>query len=205
MKAATPRLHPDVFNILEKHQNLLYLSTGPGEGTTTAVLGTAEGINRQLAPRQILLIDGNQDHPDLHNRLELPQSPGLKDYLNNIETDWKKCIHKSSEHIHLLPIGNNPIRRGMEESFDKFLKMMEDASLFYDHILLDASPLSSSKITLEYFKAFKEVVLVVECEKTRWEVSQNAKDVIEANNSRLTGIIMNKRKLYIPKWMYSLI
>ena len=202
---ATPILHPDVFNVLEKHQNLLYLSTSSGDGTTTAVLSTAELIKRQLDPRQILLIDGNQDHPDLHNRLGLPQSPGLKDYLNNIETDWKKCIHKNSEHIHLLPIGNNPTIRGVEEFFDKFLKMMEDASLLYDHIILDTAPLSSSKTTLEYFKAFKQVVLVVECEKTRWEVSQNAKDVIEANNSQLTGIIMNKRKLYIPRWMYSLI
>ena len=46
------------------------------------------------------------------------------------------------------------------------------------------------------------VVLVVEAEKTRWPVALNVKEKTEQGGGRVLGVVFNKRKYYIPEWLY---
>lgn len=47
-------------------------------------------------------------------------------------------------------------------------------------------------------------VLVVEAERTRTPVIDELKQKIEAAGGRLIGSVLNKRRFYIPRWIYSL-
>jgi protein-tyrosine kinase len=46
------------------------------------------------------------------------------------------------------------------------------------------------------------VVLVLEAEKTRGPVAENLKERIQKNGGNLLGIIFNKRRHYIPEFLY---
>jgi Mrp family chromosome partitioning ATPase len=46
------------------------------------------------------------------------------------------------------------------------------------------------------------VVLVVEAEKTRWPVAENVRDKIKGSGGNILGIVLNKRRYYIPEWVY---
>ena len=46
------------------------------------------------------------------------------------------------------------------------------------------------------------VVLVVESEKTRWEVAESARKWIKSGNGNVLGVVLNKRKYHIPNWLY---
>ncbi|MFZ0944113.1 MAG: hypothetical protein WB930_11840 [Syntrophobacteraceae bacterium] len=46
------------------------------------------------------------------------------------------------------------------------------------------------------------VVLVVEAESTRWEVAGRAKEDLLQADSKLLGVILNRRKMHIPDWLY---
>jgi len=48
-------------------------------------------------------------------------------------------------------------------------------------------------------------ILIVEADKTRKPVVTQIKKNIENNGGRLIGSILNKRRTYIPKWIYSLL
>jgi len=46
------------------------------------------------------------------------------------------------------------------------------------------------------------VILVVEAEKTRWEVASRAKEDLLQANSKILGVILNRRQFHIPEWLY---
>jgi len=46
------------------------------------------------------------------------------------------------------------------------------------------------------------VVVVVEAEKTRWQVVENLKQKIENRGGNILGIVFNKRRFYIPDSIY---
>ena len=46
------------------------------------------------------------------------------------------------------------------------------------------------------------VILVVEAEKTRWEVAENARKSIKGGNRKVLGVPLNKREYHIPSWLY---
>jgi len=46
------------------------------------------------------------------------------------------------------------------------------------------------------------IVLVVEAEKTRWPVVESVKERITRSGGKILGIVFNKRRYHIPKWIY---
>ena len=46
------------------------------------------------------------------------------------------------------------------------------------------------------------VILVVEAECTRWQIVQQTKENIEIRGGKVLGVILNKRRFYIPKFVY---
>ena len=53
---------------------------------------------------------------------------------------------------------------------------------------------------------FDAAFIVIVCEKTRWEVVQIAEDKIKKSGGPTAiGIIFNRRKYYIPRFVYKII
>jgi hypothetical protein len=46
------------------------------------------------------------------------------------------------------------------------------------------------------------VILVVESERTRKRTAMWAKEQVEGAGGKLLGVVLNKRKYYIPDWLY---
>jgi protein-tyrosine kinase len=84
----------------------------------------------------------------------------------------------------------------LPEAFFKKLKQR------FDVILVD----SPSAITLMDSAAISSrvdgIVLVVEAERTRWPVAENVRDRIKNSGGNILGIVLNKRRYYIPRWIY---
>jgi protein-tyrosine kinase len=191
----------DSLHVLEQNSRLIFLTANPGEGTTTAILASGrlltEGNNRL-----ILYIDASFKNPDLHRRLNVDPFPGLSDFLSDPEMDWQTCIRQIGPQVHLIPAGSDPLQIPVHIASNRFSDLMQRVHSIYDNILMDANPLSESLPPKTVLEKFDGVILVIECERTRWQVARHAKDHIEAHQSKVAGVILNKRKLYIPKWLY---
>jgi Mrp family chromosome partitioning ATPase len=46
------------------------------------------------------------------------------------------------------------------------------------------------------------VIMVTQAESTRWEVAQSAKKMIENTKVKVQGVVLNRRKWHIPRWIY---
>jgi len=47
--------------------------------------------------------------------------------------------------------------------------------------------------------------MVVEAEKTRWEVAQKVRRQLEEGGIRILGAVLNKRQMRIPGWAYKML
>lgn len=73
----------------------------------------------------------------------------------------------------------------------------------YDLILLDSPPVNNSPKALAICQKVDGVILVVEAEKTRWRVAESAKRRIVKAGGNILGVVLNKRRYYIPATIYN--
>jgi Mrp family chromosome partitioning ATPase len=72
----------------------------------------------------------------------------------------------------------------------------------FDYLILDAPPVTIFSETQVISSKVDGVILILESGKTRRQVAQKAKKEIEAAGGNFLGVVLNKRKFYIPKWLY---
>ncbi len=83
--------------------------------------------------------------------------------------------------------------------FNHFLEKMQEE---FDHIILDAPPVPSFSECRTLCSRVDGVVLVLNSERTRRQVARRSKEQLEEAGGRLLGVVLNKKKYYIPDWIY---
>jgi protein-tyrosine kinase len=69
-------------------------------------------------------------------------------------------------------------------------------------VLFDSAPANSYMDSIALAGKVDGVVMVLQSEKTRWEVAQFIRERLESGNGNILGVILNKRRFYIPRWLY---
>jgi len=72
----------------------------------------------------------------------------------------------------------------------------------FDLILIDSPPATTSPDGLDISPKVDGIVLVVEADKTRWPVAESVKERIKRSGGKILGIVLNKRRYYIPNFIY---
>ncbi|HOZ46418.1 MAG TPA: CpsD/CapB family tyrosine-protein kinase [Candidatus Hydrogenedentes bacterium] len=72
----------------------------------------------------------------------------------------------------------------------------------FDVVLFDAPAIGASWNAILVASYVDGVVLTVEAHKTRWQVVKDAINQIEAQRGKVLGVILNKQRHYIPRFVY---
>ncbi|MBA3009085.1 MAG: CpsD/CapB family tyrosine-protein kinase [Desulfobacula sp.] len=188
---------------LSKGGNTIYISScSDGDGKTISAISAAYALSF-YSGKNVLLVDGNHHNPQIHNLFGISQSPGFFNLCTgnaSIEEVVLPTIHRG---LSIITIGDVDERSGNQ---DQVKKVIEELSIHFDYVICDGSSVMSSSLALRDIKYFSTALLVLECEKTRWEVLQIAEDKIKKSGGPATiGVVFNKRKYYIPSGFYKLI
>jgi Mrp family chromosome partitioning ATPase len=76
---------------------------------------------------------------------------------------------------------------------------------FFDLIILDSQAILKDAFGNALSKLTDGTILVVEAERTRAPVAEETKRLIEGSGGRIIGAILNRRRYYIPKFLYRLL
>jgi Mrp family chromosome partitioning ATPase len=115
----------------------------------------------------------------------------------------EKALHQYGEtRLFISPssqnfVSNPPIYNSL--LLDVFWKKLKQR---FDLILVDSPPATTSTDGLAISSKVDGVILVVEAEKTRWPVAENVRDRIKRSGGNILGIVLNKRRFYIPDFIY---
>ena len=72
----------------------------------------------------------------------------------------------------------------------------------FDLIIVDSPPVMLFPDGPAIVSKVDGVILVIEAEKTRWQVALNVKEKIIKSGGTILGTVFNKRKYYIPEYLY---
>ncbi len=157
----------------------------------------------------VLLIDTNFAKPTIHKIFGIQPSPGIGEYLID-DTDKEIKVYPSPiKNLHIIPAGD--IITNPTSKFDspKFLQLLSKWKTNYSYILFDTPPLQCDMKQCDMNSSVRlaslvdGVVIVVEAERDRRELLLNMKQRLLDANANILGVVLNKTKYYIPKWLYN--
>lgn len=171
-----------------------------GEGKTTAAVHLATGLAGQ-SDKRVLLVDGSTRSPRLHEMFGAKSSPGLTDW--RAENAAADDLFQTTEQPKLWFLAHGDGKdRGAALRQMTALAGSETVRSRFDYLIFDGdSVLGSSQVSL-VAQAFDGVLLAVACEKTKWEVVQQVREKVEQGGGQVLGVILNRRKYYIPRLFY---
>jgi protein-tyrosine kinase len=181
-------------------KTILFAGTAHGDGTSKTIINFAATLasDSQL---KVLLIDVNLRTPSLHAVFRIDPIPGLSDLVAN-NGRGARPIKVGPGNLHVIPCGgphSGPATLFGSNRFDQFLKRMRES---YDFVVLDAPPIQGSSDCRVLCAKVDGVVLVIEAGKTRQHVALNAKRHLEEAGGKLLGVVLNRRRYYIPEFIY---
>jgi protein-tyrosine kinase len=182
-------------------KTVMFTSTAHGDGSSFTAVSLATTLVRDFR-LNVLLIDANLRRPGLHEIFHIDNNQGLSNLLAQEEdkTFFVKKVGRGG--LYLIPCGKKkPESTNLFESnrFEKILKTMREK---FDYVILDVPPVNSYAESIVIATKVDGVILVLESDKTRQQVAMRAKQEMEKAGARVLGVILNKRKYYIPEWIY---
>ena len=187
-------LHPD-----GSIKTILFAGTAHGDGASTTAINFATTLARS-SQLKVLLIDANLRTPCLHDVFKIDHVEGLSDLV--AKNGRGAPITVGPGNLHVMPCGRHhsePVTFLESIAFDQFLKRMRDS---YDYVLLDAPPVHGFSECRVLCAKVDGVVLVIESGKTRRYVALSCKKRVEDAGGKLLGVVVNKRRYYIPDFIY---
>jgi capsular exopolysaccharide synthesis family protein len=183
-------------------KTILFNSTYHGVGCSTTAVNFATTLARN-AGLKILLVDVNLRTPRLHEIFNIDRAVGLCK-LGESCSDISSFIKRVGPgDLNVLTCGDSySIPLGLFES-DRFNEFVHTARSNFDYVILDAPPVPRFSECRVLCTKVDGVILVVEAGKTREQVALRAKKSLEEAGARILGVVINKRRYYIPQWLYS--
>jgi Mrp family chromosome partitioning ATPase len=73
----------------------------------------------------------------------------------------------------------------------------------YEFVVIDLPAVLDNEGVPTLSRMADKVILVIEAERERAEVIKRARELLEGADANIIGAILNKRKMYIPSWLYA--
>lgn len=204
LSIATPSETNLTATVLDVDQRTLLLTAAnTGSGTSTSALAFASQL-AQMSAGNVLLIDASPSPTSLTQQLGLTKLRGYSDLLFDQDTPplAQDCIVRLSDQpFDMLPGG--VWKRGRDRLDPELVrKLLHNLSAQYRFVVIDGEAVYASADSLVLGTLVDGVILVVTAEQTRKEVAQATAQRLTQAGARLIGSVFNKRKYYMPKWLY---
>jgi len=184
-------------------KTILFTGTAHGDGASTTAFNFSVVLARESGLK-VLLGDLNPRTEDQDIAFET-DSDRIEEAVNDLPGPVGSRINEKwigPGNLHSLVYGgNHPNVINLIESgvFEEFLKM---ACKRFDYIILAAPPVLGSLEARATCAKVDGVVLVLASGKTRRQIARKCKETLEEAGGRILGVVLNRRRHYIPQWIY---
>ncbi len=207
MKILEPSKLNFTSTILDHKIKSMYIAAPhQGAGTTSCAYSLARALS-SLISENVILIDGNPGSGSLTEHLKLEMSLGFSDLIvSGGSGDISKAVHTiDGEEFHVIAAGQQPITTPIAGERASLKQLTETLTNRYSYVIYDGPPIHKHNEPLALAAAFDGVVMVLQTNATRWEVANSAKEKLIQAGANVIGAIFNKRRYYVPQWVYDLL
>jgi len=181
---------------------VMVTSAVPAEGKTTVAYNLAKAL--AVGGSRVLLIDADLRKPRLHRMINAKNITGLTSVVLG-ERTTSEVIHHVSNISNLEVITSGPLPPNPPELFGKqsFDRLLDEARVVYDWILLDTPPVASVTDPVICAGSAEIALLVVQYGSTKREIVREAVRLLGRTGTHLAGAILNKVEVDRDPYYYS--
>jgi tyrosine-protein kinase Etk/Wzc len=140
-----------------------------------------------------------------HQIFEVDREPGLSNCLVGDASVNQSIKRTKVPGLHIAPCGHIPSHPAVLLGSARMTKFLELVRQYYDLILIDSPPLIAMADTLVIAKHTDGVAMIVAADSTKTLGVQKAVELLELNNARLLGVVVNRfnaNKIYYSYYRY---
>ena len=204
MEREMMELHLKIESLLPETQKkvIQFIGSRAGEGVSTIVREYAWLMTARLG-KTVLIVDEEQDHGGQRNYFHIANNSGQdKRFQEQGAVDPAATrIGESGLYVSCSSLRHSATARIYNPCAIK--DFIENSKMRFDIALVDSPPPTTGHDAVVVTRGVDGVILVVEAERTRWPVVENAKNMILGNGGTILGMIFNKRRNYIPEFIYT--
>lgn len=178
-----------------------FIGSREGEGASTIVREFGRITAGKLG-KSVLILDADQLNPRQHLFFGITPEYGWEDMLRDDGEVDKVLYQVKDSNLYVCPVSpNGPFTHHVFDS-PKIEDLWKKLKERFDLILVDSPAATVSPDGIAISRNVDGVALVLEAEKTRWPVAESVKDKITNNGGKILGVVFNKRRYYIPEFIY---
>lgn len=169
---------------------LMITSPLVGEGKTSVSYNVAIAFAR--AGEQVLLIDADLHHPQMHTFFGKKQTPGLSDVLAGDEPlEAAIQIHPKVRSLSLLSAGSLHVQPAELLASSKFDVLLNGLKEIYSMVILDTPPMLLAADAILLADKADATVAVIRADMTNRTALERMAQVLERNGTRSIGLVLN--------------
>ncbi len=171
-------------------RTMLVTSLQQQDGKTSVSTNCAITL-AQLGMGEVLLVDADMRHPDLHGIFGVPQTPGLSDLLVGGVGVTEVIRPTPIPGLFVIPAGpipTNPAELLFSPRFTQALAVLGDR---FAHIVIDTPPMLGVSDTLVLAPRVEGVILVLRHGHTGRDAAQRAVQMLGSVRARVLGVVLN--------------
>jgi capsular exopolysaccharide synthesis family protein len=200
----------------DRGQVILVTSAVHAEGKTTVVGRLGRGLAR--AGHRTLIISADLRWPSLHQQLGLPLAPGLTDALKLAErSGMSDYILPATTHdvrvdragsglesdLHVLTSGTKPHDPARLLASDAMRALVEQATLEYTYVLLDAPPVIGLADVQGLAALTDHVIFVAKLDRVTIDQAIDARELLERFGLDPAGLVVIGAKVDVSPYYVS--
>lgn len=184
---------------------LAFTACRHGAGTSTIAANFAAAFVETVSS-SLVLVEANFRAPTFRETFALAPGPGLVELLAG-EAELGCVVHNHPElaGVSIVPAGTLVADPSALLTKSRLRRAMTQLRESFDVVLLDTAPLIAYPDTLAIGGEVDGVALVVEADGESQEVVSRATDIMRSAGVALIGVILNRRRYFIPRWLYRLL
>ncbi|SFD75227.1 MULTISPECIES: CpsD/CapB family tyrosine-protein kinase [unclassified Methylobacterium] len=171
----------------------------PGEGVSTLARELAGAYARR--GRSAVLIEANWSRPSLAEAYGLTGQPGFADIVAGTVAP-SRGVHPVADHLSVVPAGSpSAIRQATLDDgrVEDFLALVDDR---FELAIVDCEPITEIGDAAALSPFVDGFIVVIGAERTRRAVAQRALADLKAAGGAPLGVVLNRTRRPIPRWLY---
>ncbi len=177
---------------------VLVTSARAREGKTTSVANVAASLAE--AGRRVLVLDCDFRHPDAHNFLDVPESPGLSDLLLSDHTEDFDALVRPTivEGVRMVTAGLRVDQPTLLPT--RMDRVLQRARELADVILIDCAPVLHANDALDLMPFVDSVLLVCKSGRTTSEQAERVAELLTRMQVPVVGAVLVGTRITAPRW-----
>jgi capsular exopolysaccharide synthesis family protein len=185
----------------EVRRTVVVGGAGRGSGATTVAVGLAAALAVSVRV-PVLLVDGNLRWPSLHTKFHVERAPGLTEVVRDGAGIAHVAHATAVPRLTLLTAGSEVRSPQSFFQLPAFREQLHAWTRGYTYIVFDSSPFGPVADPISLGQAVSGAVMVVEAARTVREVAAETAEEMRRAGIRVLGAVLNRRRFYLPDWIY---